>query len=166
VEIDSFPAVIGRSTSCVVRIDDPLASREHASIEERQGRLVLVDPGSLNGTWIGADLVTERALAEGDEFRIGSTMIRIAAIREAPAPAASEPAIREPMPPAPAETEKLDRHRVRRLPLLYRAGPALFVLVAGGAIAYHLASRARPRRRPPPIPFSPSARRRRPSTSP
>jgi uncharacterized protein YkwD/pyruvate/2-oxoglutarate dehydrogenase complex dihydrolipoamide acyltransferase (E2) component len=132
VDIAAFPAVIGRSPGCAARIDDPRASREHAAIEEREGQPVLVDPGSRNGTWMDGGRVAERVLEEGDEIRIGSTTIRIAAIREAAAP--------KPAPePAGGEKPVAPRLRVRRLPLGYRIGTALFVILAAGALAYHFA---------------------------
>jgi|AntRauTorcE11898_2_1112593.scaffolds.fasta_scaffold04910_3 class 3 adenylate cyclase len=43
--------VIGRNRVCNLRVDEPLASREHIRIERRNDRFFLVDQ-STNGTWL------------------------------------------------------------------------------------------------------------------
>ncbi len=46
-------------------------SRHHARIEEKEGRLVVVDLGSKNGTFVNGARVERRALSPGDTIRCG-----------------------------------------------------------------------------------------------
>lgn len=48
----SARVLIGRSPACEIRIEDPLASAEHASISWSGERWELRDLGSMNGTWM------------------------------------------------------------------------------------------------------------------
>jgi pSer/pThr/pTyr-binding forkhead associated (FHA) protein len=59
-----------------VRVQDPEVSREHCSIKLRDGVPVLTDLGSANGTLLNGRAVDEHVLADGDEIRIGSTVLR------------------------------------------------------------------------------------------
>jgi len=151
VEVASFPAVLGRHADCAIRIDDPRASRRHGTIEVREGRPWVVDLGSRNGILSAGARISEQPLEEGQELRIGATVIRVAAIAVDP-PAGTEgvPATggEEDAPPAP-RSEVLERLRASRrgLPLGYRIGIGLFILLAAGAVAYHVATREEP---PPP----------------
>ena len=64
--------VLGREASAAVSIEDATVSRQHARIVIERGRAVLEDLGSKNGTWLrGSRIATSRALADGDEIRIG-----------------------------------------------------------------------------------------------
>ena len=82
-----FPRItIGRSPESVIVIPDPTVSRHHAVIERRDGRLVLRDLGSTNGTYVyDPDTgvfkrVEEVELRPGMLLRLGeSTIIRIVA---------------------------------------------------------------------------------------
>jgi adenylate cyclase len=47
-------------------------SRHHARIEYRQGKLVLVDLKSMNGTYVNRQRVTERVLSDQDDIWLGS----------------------------------------------------------------------------------------------
>jgi hypothetical protein len=58
--------VIGRSKVAGLAIKDPNISRQHAVIEEHEGRFFLVDLGSTNGTWVSGERVARRAIADGD----------------------------------------------------------------------------------------------------
>lgn len=46
-------AVVGRATSCDIRLSAPEASAEHAALRWSHGQWVLVDLSSRNGTWVG-----------------------------------------------------------------------------------------------------------------
>jgi len=68
--------VLGRTKSCDVLIHDPLASKRHAEIHEREGRFVFKDLGSTNGTLFGGQRETgEVALEDGEEFTVGRTTL-------------------------------------------------------------------------------------------
>jgi|CXWL01.1.fsa_nt_gi uncharacterized RDD family membrane protein YckC len=75
-------AVIGRSRSCTVTLNDLSVSRNHAVIAARPGRVTVKDLESSNGTYLnGVRLATEAELADGDRVTIGETdiIMRIAA---------------------------------------------------------------------------------------
>lgn len=53
-------------------LDDPLASSRHARLEARDGRWVITDQGSKNGTFVnGTRLAASRALEDGDLVVVG-----------------------------------------------------------------------------------------------
>ncbi|MFA5530228.1 MAG: FHA domain-containing protein [Thiohalomonadaceae bacterium] len=93
VQINGVPGVniivgkpvfrIGRGEGNDLRIDDELASREHASIDFRPGPgdvdtgdWILRDQGSTNGTFVNDRRITVHALLDGDVMRIGKTFFR------------------------------------------------------------------------------------------
>ncbi len=64
--------VLGRSREAHIRISDMQVGRKHAAvIAQPDGRFVLRDLGSVNGTWFNGERVYERLLEPLDEFRLG-----------------------------------------------------------------------------------------------
>jgi hypothetical protein len=73
------PVVIGRGQSCALSIpgDDEI-SRNHAQIESRDGRLVILDLDSTHGTFVnGVPVRHERLLEPGDILRLGRTELKL-----------------------------------------------------------------------------------------
>jgi pSer/pThr/pTyr-binding forkhead associated (FHA) protein len=68
---------IGRGTDSDIVLDDPATSRKHAHIEFADGRYVLKDQGSANGTLVNEQRVTEKPLADGDVIKIGQNTLKI-----------------------------------------------------------------------------------------
>src|SRR5262245_2115580 len=67
---------IGRHPDNTIQILDRIISKEHAQIQRMpDGRFLLRDLGSLNGTYIRGDRVGERILDDGDEIALGSTRL-------------------------------------------------------------------------------------------
>src|SRR4051794_359604 len=67
---------IGRHPDNMVQILDRIVSKEHARIiKQPNGTFLYRDLGSLNGSFMAGDRVTERVLAEGDELVLGSTQL-------------------------------------------------------------------------------------------
>ncbi len=62
---------IGRSPDCEVFLDDVTVSRNHAVLIKRDGKFVVEDQGSLNGTFVNRRRIDSAQLAEGDELQIG-----------------------------------------------------------------------------------------------
>jgi hypothetical protein len=62
---------IGRSPDCGVFLDDVTVSRRHAALVQRNGRWVIDDLGSLNGTFVNRRRVESAELEDGDELQIG-----------------------------------------------------------------------------------------------
>ena len=77
---DAFLAAgiqIGRLRDAHVRILSETASRRHAQIEAKDGRIVLSDLGSANGTYLnGERLKAPAALFDGDVLVIGEVQLR------------------------------------------------------------------------------------------
>jgi len=62
---------IGRHPEAQVLLDDVTVSRRHALLTTVDGRVVLTDQGSLNGTYVAGERVDSHILADGDELQIG-----------------------------------------------------------------------------------------------
>jgi hypothetical protein len=74
----SGAATVGRDPSAGVSIDDPEASREHASLTVAGTTVTVQDLGSTNGTFVnGERLSAARELSETDKLRIGTTVFEL-----------------------------------------------------------------------------------------
>jgi len=62
---------IGRSPESSIFLDDVTVSRKHASIEKNGTGFTFKDSGSLNGSYVNNESVTEKVLISGDEIQIG-----------------------------------------------------------------------------------------------
>jgi pSer/pThr/pTyr-binding forkhead associated (FHA) protein len=67
---------IGREADNDVVLDDHATSRRHAQIQFQDGKFVLTDLGSANGTLVNDQRVTEQTLSDGDMIRIGQDVIQ------------------------------------------------------------------------------------------
>jgi pSer/pThr/pTyr-binding forkhead associated (FHA) protein len=63
--------LLGRHPACEVVLDDLTVSRRHAQLHFRDGRWVLQDLGSKNGTTVNGAPVTRCQLRPGDHLRLG-----------------------------------------------------------------------------------------------
>ncbi len=75
----SFPCVLGRKDADII-INDPMVSKRHAAIQLINGRLMLIDLHSTNGTTLNNEPVTQRELKQGDRIGIGQTVLVVAAV--------------------------------------------------------------------------------------
>ena len=73
------PVVLGRMSDCDIVLADPRASRQHAEIQPVGHGFVLSDMGSMNGTVVNGTPVREHQLSDGDEIRVGSTVLHFEA---------------------------------------------------------------------------------------
>ena len=75
VVTDALGITIGSDDLCgLVVDDDPYISKVHAKVFVRDGRLVIEDQGSTNGTWINGVKVWVHVLDAGaDVVRLGHT---------------------------------------------------------------------------------------------
>jgi pSer/pThr/pTyr-binding forkhead associated (FHA) protein len=62
---------IGRHAEAHILLDDVTVSRRHALITMVDGRAVLTDQASLNGTYVAGERVDSHVLSDGDEVQIG-----------------------------------------------------------------------------------------------
>jgi pSer/pThr/pTyr-binding forkhead associated (FHA) protein len=61
----------GRHPDSDIFLDDVTVSRRHAEFRSDAGEFVVVDVGSLNGTYVNREPVDTAVLANGDEVQIG-----------------------------------------------------------------------------------------------
>ena len=62
---------IGRSPDCEIFLDDVTVSRKHAVLTRSDGKFVIEDLGSLNGTFLNRHRIESAELTDGDELQIG-----------------------------------------------------------------------------------------------
>src|ERR1700733_3747542 len=73
---------IGRSPDNALVIDNPAASHYHARVFNEEGRTMLEDFGSLNGTFVNGQRVKTVTLKPGDSVSVGKHIIVVADSRE------------------------------------------------------------------------------------
>ena len=73
--LEKDQVVIGRGDKVDLRLVDDGISREHVRLSKEEGRIILEDLGSTNGTYCNGQRVTRQPLSEGDKILIGSTTI-------------------------------------------------------------------------------------------
>ncbi len=71
--------IIGRSKKANVCIpQDPYVSRIHAKVLLHNGKMIIEDTGSKNGTYLNDQLLNgKKDLKIGDEIKIGSSLLRV-----------------------------------------------------------------------------------------
>ena len=69
IEKDEF--IIGRSPESDVLLDDITVSRKHALLKKDGDDYILLDAGSLNGSYLNGNIVEEAILSNGDRIKIG-----------------------------------------------------------------------------------------------
>lgn len=69
--LDAESTMAGRHPRSEIFLDDVTVSRAHAAFVRRDGRFVVRDAGSLNGTYVNHQRVDEVVLSAGDEVQIG-----------------------------------------------------------------------------------------------
>ena len=67
---------IGRSPNSTIVVESETVSRVHARIQRQEIGFVLVDCGSVNGTYLGDDRVREHALRSGDLIKVGPCILK------------------------------------------------------------------------------------------
>lgn len=73
VPLASAELTIGRDASNSIRLQDPTVSSRHCTIELDNGRFLLIDQNSTNGTFLNGKTATRAYLTHGDEILVGST---------------------------------------------------------------------------------------------
>jgi len=107
VPIGSSEVSIGRSPDNGLVIDNPSVSNYHARVFNEEGRLMLEDFGSLNGTFVNGQRVKMVMLKPGDSVVVGKHTIVVSESREMEGAGNGHGASR-PAPPKINETVVLD----------------------------------------------------------
>ncbi len=69
--------LLGTSSVCELRLTDPLVSRRHASFDQRNRELRLVDLESTNGTFVNGVRIVDIWLRGGELVRVGDTTLQV-----------------------------------------------------------------------------------------
>lgn len=68
---------LGRRRDSDIFLEDVTVSRQHAAlVRDSNGRFVLYDEGSKNGTFVNGEPISERVLEDGDSIRMGQIVLR------------------------------------------------------------------------------------------
>jgi pSer/pThr/pTyr-binding forkhead associated (FHA) protein len=68
--------VMGTAADCDVVLTDPYLSSRHAVIRHEDGRFMLVDLDSTNGTFVNDRRVSKTELIDNDKVRLGRTEMK------------------------------------------------------------------------------------------
>jgi predicted component of type VI protein secretion system len=109
--------LIGRDPSCQLRPASEVVSKRHCAVLVRDGKILVRDFGSTNGTFVNNEPVAEEVeVKDGDRLKVGPLefFLRVegapakksVAAAPAPAAAAPPPKAEPPAPPAPTEADK------------------------------------------------------------
>lgn len=130
---------IGRGEGNVLVIPDISVSRQHSRVEKQEGRWVVLDQGSGNGTRVNGKPVERYPLRHGDEIEMGDTRLKFVEpggvlVKGASAPAvpwllAGEPEVTSHKVPAASKSALK-----RRAPLYGAIVAALAIVFAAGLV--------------------------------
>jgi anti-anti-sigma factor len=89
--------LIGRQRDCQLRLGSPMVSKLHASIERREGRVILTDLGSTNGTILNGRPLRgkESEIHDGDRIQIGPAVCTVATVAQREGPGKMEEQVAE-----------------------------------------------------------------------
>jgi len=62
---------VGRHPESDIVLDDITVSRRHSEVRLVDGRYVVSDAGSLNGTYLNQQRIDSAVLSQGDELQVG-----------------------------------------------------------------------------------------------
>jgi hypothetical protein len=75
--------VIGRGGELDIVLVEDMVSRKHAKITTQQGKIVIQDLGSTNGTFVNGEKIKRARLKEGDRVLIGTSILKLISAAEA-----------------------------------------------------------------------------------
>jgi predicted component of type VI protein secretion system len=106
-----LPAIIGRGKGSTITLLQPLVSRQHCELYENGGKLWVRDLGSLNGTYVNNEKVSESELPPNELLTVGTVTFR--AVYE---PASGAAAAAEPIPQfLPSKSQQEDEQPTVRV---------------------------------------------------
>lgn len=75
-ELGTQEVSIGRADSCTICVNTDQVSRRHATVQYILGKYYLVDLRSTNGTFVNEQKVERAKLLDGDQIRVGKTVLK------------------------------------------------------------------------------------------
>lgn len=76
IVLDSIETNIGRQKSNEIVLKDKSVSRVHAQLINKRYYYKIRDLNSTNGSYVNGELIKEQRLADGDEIRLGKTILK------------------------------------------------------------------------------------------
>jgi diguanylate cyclase (GGDEF)-like protein len=76
IPLGELPVEAGRSTKCHIAIDHESVSRKHAAIWWTGKGYRVKDLGSTNGTYVNDQQITDHSLQDGDQIKVGRTILK------------------------------------------------------------------------------------------
>ena len=76
IELGHQEVSIGRVDTCTIFVNTDQVSRKHATINRVLGKYYIVDNRSTNGTFVNEQKVERSKLVDGDQIRVGKTVIK------------------------------------------------------------------------------------------
>lgn len=71
-----LPAIIGRGKGSTITLLQPLVSRQHCELFEANGKLWVRDLGSLNGTYVNNEKISEAVIPPNELLTVGTVTFR------------------------------------------------------------------------------------------
>jgi diguanylate cyclase (GGDEF)-like protein len=75
-ELGTQEVSIGRADSCTICVNTDQVSRRHATVQHVLGKYYVIDMRSTNGTFVNEQKVERAKLVDGDQIRVGKTVIK------------------------------------------------------------------------------------------
>ena len=70
---------VGRAAGCHITVDDTYVSQNHSRVFRQNGRLMVEDLGSTNGTYLNGTKVSgSMVMQRGDRLKVGNTVLELA----------------------------------------------------------------------------------------
>ena len=138
---------VGRHPNNTVQVLDRIVSKEHCHIDLVNGRYVLRDLGSLNGTYVNGERVHERPLYSGDEITMGSTRILVFADypnEEVPPARPATPLVPTAAPALPRATPRPALPPSAQITLPQPVRDLSKVTIAHGVVESHIRTKVAP----------------------
>jgi diguanylate cyclase (GGDEF)-like protein len=76
VPLGTEPTILGRSSKCEVQVDQESVSRNHCRVSFNGKQYTIRDLGSTNGTYVNDELIDEVNLRDGDQIKVGRTIVK------------------------------------------------------------------------------------------
>jgi hypothetical protein len=74
---DETQVIIGRGGELDIVLVEDMVSRKHAKINTTEGKIVIEDLGSTNGTFVNGEKIKRARLKEGDRVLIGTSILKL-----------------------------------------------------------------------------------------